>query len=438
MKKSIVESKMTNDGMVLKQLFDLMEFNTSLPKQRSEKWYNNRKLTIGASVWGDLGESASKVMSLIKDKLKLTPPFTGSTATRFGCVMELVIQNYVEFKLKTIINEFGSLPGVIDVQSCSPDGVGLVRTNTNLIYDKSIDLDDYLSASASVKAVLFEFKCPSSREINGSMSRKYYSQCKVGSETIPFVDHVLFVEGAFRFCSLKDLGLNSTYTPFAAYVSLGNPIAMGLLTIRIRTNHSDVMKRIKSVIGKDTSMPVDFGEYEMSVIDELMTLIERGDLEYSNIELYKEHPNDDSMSNQATEYMNTIKDSTIIGCIPWKLFKIEYIPIERTPGYVCAAENLARTVMTIVAEHIDIDDATRSAVFESNITDTLSRITPLLRANDPTFIWPDPPKKRVMEKIIRMNDCPRKPNKLYHQPSSDVDSNNQIATMNGMPGMSGW
>jgi hypothetical protein len=392
-------------------LYKLLDFNRSLPKQRSEEWYARRKFSIGASIWGSLGEGSKEVVRLIQDKIGLGVPFTGNIHTHFGTVMEAVIQEYIEFKLNTSICELASLPGVIDIQTCSPDGIGMICFRDDIKYDERIELKDYLSDKCNPRPVLFEFKCPTMRTPNGSMSMKYFAQCKVGAETVPLVHHVLFAEGVFKRCVLKDLCYNDRYTPFIRYSYLGDkPIALGMIILRVKDDRytDDILDLVRDYNGNEyLEELIDFGDSNSNMFEKVLGYIIDGKLSCEHINIYQQDSFDvDAMCQKINQESSlftsndqpttTIKVGRAIGIIPWKLFDIHYIPIKRTPDFVKSSEPLARMVMELVGEYGEIPIEERAVRFKEDKSNIIELIKPLLRSSPTsTFNWPNPPVSSV-------------------------------------------
>lgn len=172
------------------------------PAQKSKEWYALKAKTIGGSeVATVLGINPFKtVKSLIAEKIGLGVKFDGNIATRWGTVFEHVTREWVEsiLLLSDSIKETGSIPGVIDRQRYSPDGLGVVA-----LLDENDELAYYL--------VLFEFKSPLRSIPDGKIPKYYRPQIQTGMLTIPMVELSIFVNNCYRKCSLKDIGFSLKY-----------------------------------------------------------------------------------------------------------------------------------------------------------------------------------------------------------------------------------
>jgi len=174
------------------------------PAQKSPEWYLLKSKTIGGSeIATVLGKNPySKVKMLIAEKAGVPScqPFRGNTATRWGTVFEELTRQWVEIilSMEQEIKETGSLPGVIDRQRYSPDGLGVVK----LLNEK--DQPEYYIA-------LFEFKSPFRSIPDGKIPKHYRPQIQTGMITIPNIDFSIFVNNCYRKCTLKQIGFNTNY-----------------------------------------------------------------------------------------------------------------------------------------------------------------------------------------------------------------------------------
>ncbi len=185
-----------------KQLSAFISSTGAAPAQKSKEWYTLKATTIGGSeVATVLGLNPYKtVKALIAEKVGIGFKFNGNIATRWGTVFENVTKEWIEsiLLLSEPIKETGSIPGVIDRQRYSPDGLGVVSLldeNDNIVY--------YL--------ILFEFKSPLRSIPDGKIPKQYRPQIQTGMLTIPIVEFSIFVNNCYRKCALKDIGFNLTY-----------------------------------------------------------------------------------------------------------------------------------------------------------------------------------------------------------------------------------
>lgn len=170
------------------------------PAQKSPEWYKLKMETIGGSeVATVLGLNPYKnVKGLIADKLNIST-FSGNLKTRWGNLFEEVTRTWVRTLLDMEeIYETGSIPGIIEGQRYSPDGLGIAE-----LYDSNDQLTHFI--------ILFEFKAPFSTIPNGKVPKHYMPQIQTGLMTIPMAHFAIFVNNSYRRCTLTDLNFNLTY-----------------------------------------------------------------------------------------------------------------------------------------------------------------------------------------------------------------------------------
>lgn len=224
------------------------------PQQGTFDWVHGKKRTIGGSEMATIMglNKFSSIQQLVAQKVGLQS-FSGSVKTRWGNLFEPIIQYIVEWDLDTkIMGEEISIPGIVKNQSYSPDGIGVVDTETTLSWLENVyDGADGLGREGTVTKVvkkktvtepaiaLFEFKCPFNRLPNGKIPEYYEPQVKTGLDTIrdnfgslchmpleadpeltndgtfndkSMCDFGIYIEAQFRKCAWEDLsGDNSNY-----------------------------------------------------------------------------------------------------------------------------------------------------------------------------------------------------------------------------------
>lgn len=173
------------------------------PAQKSAEWYELKKKTIGGSEIATLLglNPFKKPIALIAEKIGIEEAkFNGNIACRWGTMFENVTKQYTEvvLSMEEAIRETGSIPGVIERQRYSPDGLGIVKLlNGDDVFEYFI--------------VLFEFKAPYSSMPDGKVPKHYMPQIQTGLLTIPLADTAIFVNNCYRKCKLSDVGFELTY-----------------------------------------------------------------------------------------------------------------------------------------------------------------------------------------------------------------------------------
>lgn len=194
---------MSNRGKLQKTINKFLASVGDAPAQKSAEWYSMKAKTIGGSeVATVLGLNPFKgVKSLIAEKIGIAEhKFSGNIATRWGTIFEQVTRDWTQLVLNMdeCIQETGSLPGVINGQRYSPDGLGVVG-----LLNENDELEYYI--------VLFEFKSPFRSLPDGKIPKYYRPQIQTGMLTIPMVELSIFVNNCYRKCQLKDIGFSMTY-----------------------------------------------------------------------------------------------------------------------------------------------------------------------------------------------------------------------------------
>jgi len=189
-----------------KVLNDFLKKNSNLSPQGSTEWHAIRKYNIGGSemsvITGD--NPYQKLDDLVAQKIGFTK-FNGNLATRWGNLFEPITQRIAEiiFDIHEI-KETGSLPGVIENQRYSPDGIGIVKLKCS---NGNIDTTEYCT-------VLFEYKAPFTSIPTGAIPDHYKPQVKTGLCSIPFTDFAIFISNMYRKCSFDTLGNNKEYDTY--------------------------------------------------------------------------------------------------------------------------------------------------------------------------------------------------------------------------------
>jgi hypothetical protein len=186
-----------------------------------------RSLTVGGSEIQKF-ISGNGWEAILHDKAAGTDSFFGNEFTRWGNLFEPVIKLWIQCCLGDTVWEYGSLPGARlpdgrTYQTYSPDGMVvchrdrlrgfLVRyTRPGLLeYDPSSRWERVRTLLGSEEhiCILLEFKCPSVKVLTGEIPGEYVTQPQAGLLTMPGVDMSLFVNNAFRACSIPQFGFDN-------------------------------------------------------------------------------------------------------------------------------------------------------------------------------------------------------------------------------------
>ena len=301
-----------------KLLHEFINRFKDLPAQRSKQWLSDRKFSIGGSEMSTIvGYNPYKnIRGLIEGHLELTT-FNGNINTYWGSILEDLVTLILTKKWNCKIYETGSLPGVIESQKYSPDG---------LVYLDFLD-----------KIVLLEIKCAARRIANGKLPRMYKPQIFTGMDTIPLADMGLFVDALFRRCSVKDLAFNSIYDAVIhPDKPLGSPLALCAVCI-YEDVYSTSYDNIKTKYVKSKSEWIDAGNCCQEDLEFILRDTIDGKLRFFMPEIVEnENGNiDQKTQNCASTIFEEFKEYILlnncepIAILPLKLFKLELIPVYR-------------------------------------------------------------------------------------------------------------
>lgn len=348
----------------INQIEQLVEKYKDLPKQGTAEWLKLREFSFGGSeIAGLIGANEfSSVKASIKEKLAVElgiPPFSGNLYTRWGNMMEEITENIVKKLFGGKIWELSSIPGFCDNHRYSPDGIGVFKFNCQTI------IDGVLIKTVEYLSVLLEYKSPFSKIPLGVIPKHYLPQIKIGMcDFSGLVDFGLFINNSIRKCRLQDFKFDATYdlNMHKPYDDEHLPIAAGIIVFRqtkeqlakmdewLSEEYGEDSKNVGDDSDSDSSDDsdsankfIDFGASNPYDFDDLTrwymkryVTAEYGEPLIFESELSRipfmvaQHPNiperDIDKHNldmkKFKESINILRknDSTIIGCLPWKLF----------------------------------------------------------------------------------------------------------------------
>lgn len=341
-----------------------------LPEQGSEDWVAARPLKVGGSELYSLQRSMSQVVAN-KIGLKQIPTML---AMLWGNTFEPVIRNICSIVTATSIHEAGSIPSeeVPDYKNYSMDGMGsVVFRNRDGQPERHI--------------TLFEFKCLYSRKpVPGEIPQNYQPQIKSGLCDLGITQTGLFVEAVFRMCSVPQLGygperttalLTRDYVPKDAIAS-----AYGMVGVYTDALYADTPYALAYITEKMQREKIpDYGmdeNLDYGVLEYIMKCMREGRFQswYSRIcmdgdAMAKRTPMIDKhgfrkphlhvdMQAELDGFVEWTRQNgkILVGVIPWKLFDINMVAVEKEPGYTLQHEPLLRECITTVKELLAITD----------------------------------------------------------------------------------
>ncbi len=360
-------------------------------KQGSELWLKEKKKTIGGSEIYNIIIGGEK--DIIEKKVGLKS-FTGSLATQWGNMFEPTIQQYVERIFGVVIKGTDIfINGDFEECSYSPDGLGVLTTTESitgssvyLVDGKQVPANIVISNKVVSKTVLFEFKCPFSRQTKTNTTKPdYIAQVKYGLEVIKLASYGLLCEAEYRKCSLADLNWTMVYDNCTAPRVVMNhaPIALGIIALTARDE--DAAKKLMEsqfwvdnwkqeqernhLVAGQTDKVVDLGlvtrEYLSMVMN--MVFVEKS-LQFQCIShVCRPGHNLPEPANTTMDDLSVFSQDhpELVAFLPFKMFTIIYHHIQREVGFLDALKPQIKHVISIVNECNSVQDpAIRKQIFE--------------------------------------------------------------------------
>jgi len=401
----------------LKHFIDKFKY---LPEQGSERWLNERKISIGGSELYSLKKDKKQI---IRRKINLDT-MVEALPMLWGTVLEDLTQFITSIICGCVIlNAPGSIPSCeVDGKTYSPDGLGFMRFACSKVNDKDTKCHVMLYT-------LFEFKTLWSRFPEQDVVYKnYVDQVKSGLADLSLVQVGLYSESYIRLCNFEQLQVqdrshNETIHTNRKGMPYTDVLADGFLLVYlpitkkpISDEHANMLNVMRGVVGlpispNQSAIDPELAEYfDSTGYDQngqikscnieknnngsenmydwgndgskfnyfyLFKLIKYGILKtkYSPINTYPEKfTNVTWMNHQkrkipklATNHNNTKKlykkwldgdDSPIecFGIIPWKLFDINLVTVEKEVGYTKKHEQLIHDTLAHIKQLNSIEN----------------------------------------------------------------------------------
>ena len=217
-------------------------------RQRTAGWLAKKKGSIGGSeIAALMGHNPySSFDEVVGSKVGIRT-FTGNVACWWGTMFESAIERFVEIDTGTrLAGTDVSIPaprcsGLVGRHANSPDGYGVVVLWLTPDNEWALLTTDAATQAAAAgrptKRILvdWEFKCPYRRQPKGDIPKHYRPQLWSGLALSPIAHMGLFVDAAFRKCSLWNFGpapgYDWTYHRERKVERWTVPIAWGLTAI---------------------------------------------------------------------------------------------------------------------------------------------------------------------------------------------------------------
>tara|TARA_B100001758_G_scaffold104519_1_gene89439 strand:- start:3275 stop:4480 length:1206 start_codon:yes stop_codon:yes gene_type:complete len=339
---------MTDKKKLLKNFFNKYK---NLPEQGSDEWLNIKKYTIGGS---EIACVINKNSFLSPKNLiynKLTDYKVDNIAVKWGNIYEPITNKTMELIFNINIRTTGSIPGVIDGQRFSPDGLGVLDNNI----------------------ILFEYKCPYTKEPTKSIPEYYIPQLLTGLCSIDIVDKCYFVNTMYRICNLDNFKNNLLFNNKIHNKSKtkNSLYSLGFLFFYINSDkllefnnikHDWIRETIYESSEEDNmdknkiNQPiVDIGKFDKKQLDILFQLLDNNiiKIKYSPIILINKNFNKlDLIKSQYTDEIINIDNyilkkkykyinkfikkygDNVFGIMPYKLLNIHILEKQREPNFI--------------------------------------------------------------------------------------------------------
>jgi putative phage-type endonuclease len=330
-----------------------MDFNTLIDdftqlynndiKQYDPDWYRLVGTTIGGSeIASIIGINPySSYYQVIESKIEICKGLklwntSESLSCWWGTLFENVITQYVEIDIGNKIRGTKICIQKLEGHRNSPDGYTVIK----LYFDDgkyklwTSDLSKDIIAFELI--VLLEFKCPITRKITGNIPNYYKPQVLSGLSVSSIAHKGLFIDASFKKCNVDQLCNNPFYdiTFHKKTNTVLYPLAWGVIPIYIPIlKITDEVKDIHNKVFDyeyDKNNIIDMGNIDNDVFTSIMGLI--------NIKKLISHTSTIQFADgRGDANVMDIKDKNycyIFALLPWKIFDISYVPIDREPSFL--------------------------------------------------------------------------------------------------------
>jgi hypothetical protein len=354
-------------------------FNNDV-KQRDSNWYKLMGITIGGSeIASIMGLSPfTSFYKVVESKIEICKGLKqwndiDTLSCWWGTVFEGIITKYVEFDLGNKIKGANICIQKYEGHRNSPDGYMIVHfyKEDGQYCIWTTDLDKSIIELSII--VLIEFKCPITRKVTGDIPKYYVPQVLSGLSVSPIAYKGLFVDALFKKCSIKDLGNNPTYDYNFHKKNIksctGLPIAWGSITIYLSTGVNKTSPKIINLLDlyKNNDGVVDLGLICQDAFSLIMARINDKTLLASKSTVV--FP--DGRGSPKAINDEDIQGYTIYAHLPWKLFDVTYILIDREPNFLENIMPLINKVHTLVRDNINEENTTADNIKMSHMCNNI-------------------------------------------------------------------
>jgi len=398
-------------------------------KQRGKDWYDSMGTTCGGSEMSALmGKNPySTIVDVINKKIEILQginSWNGGAACWWGTLFEDVIESFVSIDLGGEVKGtdicIRELPG----HRNSPDGYVVARFYRGIdgeLYIWTTDMDPDIPPEWRI--VLLEFKCPYGRKpIAGKIPPQYRPQLKSGLMVSSVAHFGLFVDAVYRKCGILDMKDTPDYDTDYHARDRGKwdlPIAWGMIAVyaplldaprRVRLgwkgdewaegdpdpdkDDADAAQAAWEIHSRYFGMKmgkqdgrnciIDLGDMEEKLFNRTLGLIDGKRFSVKRVAPCfvdgRGTPlhTDQEVGDKIKELRQSAPpDHYLLGILPWKMFEVIYVPINRDPGFEAMIMPIIEEVHRTAAAAIASGDTTK---YMSNYRTTLG-----IRLGKPEF-----------------------------------------------------
>ena len=331
--------------------------------QRGAAWYASLGTTVGGSnIGGILGRGGSGAYSatfasvargLALARLGAAPPRgAGGPATWWGQLFEDVLAVVVGADLGSAVVGDDICIQAFAGHRTSPDGFIVARLLAPAAPGEPARLWTTADAEPAVAArvLVLEFKCPVSRRpAAGEVPAEYAAQVQSGLLVSPLAAGGLFVDAVFRRAAAADLGPSPAYADDsqaardaadgAEWLGRG-AFAWGVAALvadnaaGIAAYHAALAADPWADADVGAALPVDAGAVPRVVFDRLLGATAAGRLRAvpGGVE-FADGRRAPAPVDAPAMWRAGGPLPAVVATVGWKLFQLEYVPVEREPGF---------------------------------------------------------------------------------------------------------
>lgn len=349
-------------------------------QQRDKNWFKLMGTTIGGSEiasllginpYSSLYDVAESKLAILQDR----HVWVGGDACWWGTLFEDVLCSYVEIDMGSKIKGDNICVQAIPGHRNSPDGYIVARFAKVYAACAAHDALGAAPNEPTLKLIttdmdikpdieqilLLEFKCPLSRKPSRKVPKYYTPQLWSGLSVSPLADFGMFVDSVFRKCSLLDMGNNIRYDkeyhvrdgkhlanhPGAlawGVIGVYAPKMTAPITVRSCDDGTDAayaawdakIEYMQYRLANDDDTVMDLGDMDNKLFVKILKYIDSKAFPVKRCLpwCYDRRGNVLSFDEQYMELVrNTPEDFILIGVLPWKLFEVNYVPVERNHSF---------------------------------------------------------------------------------------------------------